>query len=75
LSSHYFSAVVKPAGVRVELCLSSVPLGTVGVDFLAPGKQIQHDYRRVTTLVEKHLGIIPVKFGQNPMSGFREEVV
>jgi len=25
-----------------------------------------------TTLVEEHLGIIPVKFGQNPMSGFRE---
>jgi len=28
-----------------------------------------------TTLVEDHPGIIPVKFGQNPMSGFREEVV
>jgi len=27
----------------------------------------------LTTLVEEHLGIIPVKFGQNPMSGFREE--
>ena len=27
-----------------------------------------------TTLVEEHLGIIPVKFGQNPMSGFREVV-
>ena len=26
-----------------------------------------------TTLVEEHLGIIPVKFGQNSMSGFREE--
>jgi len=25
----------------------------------------------LTTLVEDHLGIIPVKFGQNPMSGFR----
>jgi len=24
---------------------------------------------------EEHLGIIPVKFGQNPMSGFRGEVV
>jgi len=28
-----------------------------------------------TTLVEDHPGIIPVKFGQNPMSGFRKEVV
>jgi len=28
-----------------------------------------------TTLVGDHPGIIPVKFGQNPMSGFREEVV
>jgi len=28
-----------------------------------------------TTLVELHLGIIPVKFGQNPMGGFRGEVV
>jgi len=28
-----------------------------------------------TTLVEDHPGIIPVMFGQNPMSGFREEVV
>jgi len=28
-----------------------------------------------TTLVDKHLGIIPVKFGQNPMSGFRREDV
>ena len=29
-----------------------------------------------TTLVEDHsMRIIPVKFGQNPMSGFREEVV
>jgi len=26
-------------------------------------------------LVGDHPGIIPVKFGQNPMSGFREEVV
>ena len=26
-----------------------------------------------TTLVEEHLGIISVKFGQNPMSGFRGE--
>jgi len=28
-----------------------------------------------TTLVEDHLGIIPVKFGQNPMSDFREDDV
>ena len=28
-----------------------------------------------TTLVEEHLGIIPVKFCQNPISGFRGEVV
>ena len=28
-----------------------------------------------TTLVDEHLGIIPVKFGQNLMSGFRGEVV
>jgi len=28
-----------------------------------------------TTLVGDHPGIIPVKFGQNPMSGFREEDV
>jgi len=28
-----------------------------------------------TTLVEEHIGIIPVKFGQNPMSSFRGEVV
>jgi len=28
-----------------------------------------------TTLVEEHLGIIPVKFGQNPMRGFRGEDV
>jgi len=28
-----------------------------------------------TTLVEEHLGIIPVKFGQNPISGFRGEDV
>ena len=28
-----------------------------------------------TTLVEDHPEIIPVKFGQNPMSGFREEIV
>ena len=28
-----------------------------------------------TTIVEEHLGIIPVKFSQNPMSGFRVEVV
>jgi len=26
------------------------------------------------TLVGDHPGIIPVKFGQNPMSGFREDV-
>jgi len=26
-------------------------------------------------LVEEHIGIIPVKFGQNPMSGFRGEDV
>jgi len=26
-------------------------------------------------LVEDHPGIIPVKFGQNPMCGFRGEVV
>jgi len=28
-----------------------------------------------TILVEDHPVIIPVKFGQNPMSGFRREVV
>ena len=28
-----------------------------------------------TTLVGDHPGIIPVKFGQNPMSGFRGEGV
>jgi len=28
-----------------------------------------------TTLVGDHPGIIPVKFGQNPMSGFRGEDV
>ena len=28
-----------------------------------------------TTLAKDQPGIIPVKFGQNPMSGFREEVV
>ena len=28
-----------------------------------------------TTLVEEHLGIIPVKLGQNPISGFRGEDV
>jgi len=28
-----------------------------------------------TTLVEEHPGIIPVKFGQNPISGFRGEDV
>jgi len=28
-----------------------------------------------TTLVGDHPGIIPVKFGQNQMSGFREENV
>jgi len=28
-----------------------------------------------TTLVEDYLGVIPVKFGQNPMSGFRGEDV
>jgi len=28
-----------------------------------------------TILVEDHPGIIPVKFGQNPMSGFRGEDV
>ena len=28
-----------------------------------------------TTLVEDHPEINPVNFGQNPMSGFREEVV
>jgi len=28
-----------------------------------------------TTLVGDHQGIIPVKFGQNPMSGFRGEDV
>jgi len=26
-------------------------------------------------LIEDHPGIIPVKFGQNPISGFREDVV
>jgi len=26
-------------------------------------------------LIEDHPGIIPVKFGQNPMSGFRGDVV
>ena len=26
-----------------------------------------------TTLAEKHLGIIPVRIGQNPMSGFKRE--
>jgi len=29
----------------------------------------------LTTYVEDHPGIIPVKFCQNPMSGFRGEVV
>jgi len=29
----------------------------------------------LTPLVEDHLGIIPVKFGQKPMSGFRGEDV
>jgi len=29
----------------------------------------------LTTLVGDHPGIIPVKFGQNPMSGFRGEDV
>jgi len=28
-----------------------------------------------TTLVEDHPGIIPVKFSQNPMSGYKEEDV
>jgi len=28
-----------------------------------------------TTLIGDHPEIIPVKFGQNPMSGFREEDV
>jgi len=28
-----------------------------------------------TTLLEVHLGIILLKYGQNPMSGFRGEVV
>jgi len=28
-----------------------------------------------TTLIGDHLGIIPVKFGQNPMSGLRGEDV
>ena len=28
-----------------------------------------------TTLIEDHPGIIPVKFGQNPISGFRGDVV
>jgi len=28
-----------------------------------------------TTLIGDHRGIIPVKFGENPMSGFREEDV
>jgi len=28
-----------------------------------------------TTLIEEHLGIIPAKFVQNPMSGFGGEVV
>ena len=28
-----------------------------------------------TPLVGDHPGVIPVKFGQNPMSGFRGEVV
>jgi len=28
-----------------------------------------------TTLVGDHPGMIPVKFGQNPKSGFREENV
>jgi len=27
------------------------------------------------TLIGDHLGIIPVKFGQNPISGFRGDVV
>jgi len=28
-----------------------------------------------TSLIEEHIGIIPVKFRQNPMSGFKREVV
>jgi len=28
-----------------------------------------------TTLIGDHLGIIPVKFGQIPISGLREDVV
>jgi len=28
----------------------------------------------LTQKVEEHLGILPVKFGKNLMSGFREEV-
>jgi len=32
-------------------------------------------YTKYDTLVGDHLGIIPVKFGQNPMSGFRGEDV
>jgi len=31
--------------------------------------------KKWTTLVGDHPGIIPVKFGQNPMSGFRGEDV
>jgi len=27
-----------------------------------------------TTLVEDHQGVLPVKFGQNPTSGFREKL-
>jgi len=29
----------------------------------------------LTTLIGDHPGIIPVKFGQNPMRGFRGDVV
>ena len=44
--------------------------------FWTPRDLLMQPIRTIcTTLVGDHPGIIPVKFGQNPMSGFRGEDV
>jgi len=43
--------------------------------FLTPWPTYATNWNGLNNLVEEHLGIIPVMFGQNSTSGFREEVV
>jgi len=61
-----------PCNFRVKKIFKNCILTTY---FMIRDLLIQPTGTVKTTLVEDHLGIIPVKFSQNPMNGFRGEVV